>query len=56
VLAWTGHYVPPVFQVKVPLLGIQEGVMAAAPYAVLALVATMINWAFIIRLNKRDYT
>lgn len=48
VLAWTGHYVPPMFQQKLPLLGLQEGIFAALPYAGLALVLTIINGLFII--------
>ena len=48
VLAWTGHYLPPIFQQRLPLLGIQEGVFATLPYTALALVLTMINWVFVI--------
>ena len=52
VLAWTGHYLPPVFQQRLPLLGLQESVLAALPYTALALALTMINWAFVI--GRRD--
>ncbi|PKN61429.1 MAG: hypothetical protein CVU57_29430 [Deltaproteobacteria bacterium HGW-Deltaproteobacteria-15] len=48
VIAWTGHYLPPIFQQRIPLLGIQEGIFAALPYAGLALILASINWIFII--------
>jgi hypothetical protein len=52
VLAWTGHYLPPIYQVKIPLLGIQHGVLAALPYTFIAMILTMINWFFTFRFQK----
>ena len=48
VLAWTGHYLPPNFQQKLPVLGFQTGLFATLPYTALALIVTIINWVFII--------
>jgi len=48
VLACSGHYLPPVFQQKLPLFGMQEGVFATFPYIVMALTLTGINWVFVI--------
>jgi Na+/H+ antiporter NhaC len=36
VFAWTGHYLPSIFQVEIPLLGLRRGIFAAAPYVLLA--------------------
>lgn len=52
VFAWTGHYLPSIFQAEIPLMGLRRGIFAAAPYVVLALVLTIINWLFIFRLQK----
>lgn len=54
VLTWSGHYVPPIFQVKVPFFGLLEGVRAASPYLALVLLLTIVNWVVTIRLRKRS--
>lgn len=53
VLSWTGHYVPPMFEVKLPVLGARHGTDAALPYATFAILLTVFNWWFVLRPMRR---